>query len=118
MLRVNNEDCPIDRYAPPMAARPPDKRTHAYLKYPTFTPAVSVASGFSPAARNRKPNGVRYRTYHVTGTRANAITIGALGIKFVRGICGVEPVVPKSAPLRRVGTPNIRMLIAVPLTTW
>ena len=84
----------------------------------TLTPAVSVASGFSPAARSRSPNGVRYSTYQSTGTRAKAMMIGAFGIKFERGICGVDPVVPNSAPLSSVGTPNIRILMAVPVTTW
>jgi len=43
----------------------------------TLTPAVSAASGFSPVARRRNPNGVLYKTYHVIGTSENAITIGA-----------------------------------------
>jgi hypothetical protein len=33
------------------------------------------------------------------------------------GICGVEPEERKSAPLSIAGTPVIRILIAVPLTT-
>ena len=80
-------------------------------------PAASAASGFSPTARSRRPNGVRYSTYQVSGTNAKAITIGARGISCSMGSCGVEPDERKNAPLRNPGSPSIRMLIAVPTTT-
>jgi hypothetical protein len=45
------------------------------------------------------------------------MTTGVHGIKFSFGICGVEPDERKAAPLTTAGTPIIRMLMAVPLTT-
>ena len=54
----------------------------------------------------------------MTGTNTNAMTIGAFGIRFLRGIWGVDPIVSNSAPLSSVGTPSMRILIAVPVTTW
>ena len=114
MLRVNSDDCPIERYAPPSAASAPDSSTPLYRIFATLSPAASAASGFSPTARSRSPNGVRYRTYHVSGTNANAITMGARGNRCSIGICGVEPDERKNAPLRKPGRPIIRMLMAVP----
>ena len=38
----------------------------------TDRPAVSAASGFSPAERSRRPDGVRKTTTHVTSTIASA----------------------------------------------
>src|ERR1043165_7935051 len=55
---VNNEDWPIERYAPPMPASMPASSTPEYLILLTLTPAASAASGFSPTDRKRKPNGV------------------------------------------------------------
>src|SRR5262245_60665942 len=118
MLRENNEDCPIETYAPPIAASAPEINTAVHRTPETPIPAVSAASGFSPTARSRRPNGVRYNRYQTAGTRAKPMTIGAFGIRLVWGIGGVAPVVPKSALLRSVGTPSIKMLIAVPATTW
>src|SRR5882762_5997107 len=117
MLRVNRDDCPIERYAPPKPASTPDNRTPAYLIRATRTPAASAASGFSPTERSRNPKGVLYRTYQVISTRPKAITIGRRGISCARGICGVEPDDRKNAPLRKAGIPNMRILIAVPVTT-
>src|SRR5712692_2227817 len=116
MLRVNRDDCPIERYAPPIPASAPDNNTPEYLMSDTLTPAASAASGFSPTDLRRKPNGVRFKTYQLSGTRSAAITIGVYGINCSLGSCGVDPEDRKNAPLRNPGTPNIRMLIAVPLT--
>src|SRR5688572_6643384 len=117
MLRVNSDDWPMERYAPPSAASAPDSNTPLYLIFATLSPAASAAPGFSPTARRRRPNGVRYSTYHASGTHANAITIGARGSRFSIGICGVDPDDRKNAPLRNPGSPIISMLIAVPTTT-
>src|ERR1700682_6512828 len=117
MLRVKSDDCPIERYAPPIPASTPDSSTPAYLIDATLTPAASAASGFSPTARSRRPNGVRYSTYHVSGTRRPAITIGVYGISCSFRSWGVDPDDRNRAPLKKPGTPDIRMLMAVPLTT-
>src|SRR5690349_7522398 len=58
MFLVNNDDCPIERYAPPMPASTPASSTPQYLILLTLTPAASAASGFSPTDRSRKPKGV------------------------------------------------------------
>ena len=97
IFRVNKEDCPMERYAPPAAAKTPEITTAIYLKRMTFTPAASAASGFSPVARSRKPNGVLYKTYQQTGTSKKAkIEAIERRLKNSRkrcacGICGVEP---------------------------
>ncbi len=46
------------------------------------------------------------------------MTMGVQGINCSFGTCGVEPDERKNAPLRSAGTPSIRMLMAVPETTW
>src|SRR6478672_10713108 len=61
IFRVNKDDWPVDKYAPPAAARIPEIITAIYRSLMTFTPAASAAAGFSPTARSRKPNGVLYR---------------------------------------------------------
>src|SRR5689334_25030799 len=68
MFLVNNDDCPIERYAPPMPASMPASSTPEYLIWLTLTPAASAASGFSPTDLSRKPNGVLYRTYQIKAT--------------------------------------------------
>src|SRR6185503_13283979 len=100
-----------------MPASTPDNSTPAYLSEATLTPAASAAAGFSPTDRRRRPNGVRYNTYQVSGTSTAAITIGAYGISCSLGSWGVDPDERNNAPLRNPGTPNMRILIAVPLTT-
>src|SRR6266850_560376 len=117
MLRVNSDDWPIERYAPPIPASTPDSNTPAYLIRATRTPAASAASGFSPTERNRNPNGVLYNTYQVIGTMAKEITIGVHGMSCSLASCGVGPDHRKSAPLRNAGMPILRMLMAVPVTT-
>ena len=91
--------------------------TVAFLATAAAAGAASAASGFSPTERSRKPNGVLYRTYQAKGTKTTAIQMGVLGIKCSLGICGVDPDERKNAPLRKPGTPIIRMLMAVPVTT-
>src|SRR5215213_10813490 len=118
---VNNDDWPIERYAPPIPARMPASSTPEYLMLLTLTPAASAASGFSPTDLSRSPKGVLYRTYQMTATStriAIAITIGDCGSRWSLGICGVEPDDRKNAPLRNPGIPIIRILMAAPLTTW
>src|SRR5688500_5353599 len=106
--RVNKDDCPIERYAPPAAANTPERITARYRSFTTFTPAESAAPGFSPTARRRKPKGVLKSTYQQIGTSRNAKTAanemslrngqGRNGNTFDRGgnwyamsICCVEP---------------------------
>ena len=108
MFLVNSDDCPIERYAPPIPASKPDNNTPVYLIRSTLTPAASAASGFSPTDRRRKPKGVRYSTYHESGTMSAAMTIGVLGISCSLGNCGVEPEDRKNAPLKNPGTPTIK----------
>src|SRR5689334_3817162 len=120
MFLVNRDDCPIDKYAPPMPARIPASKTPEYLSLLTLTPAASAASGFSPTDRKRKPNGVLYNTYHVAATSnktAIATTAGDCGSRWSLGSCGVEPEDRNNAPLKKPGMPSIRMLMAAPLTT-
>src|SRR3989442_2044890 len=118
MFGIKSDDCQIKRYAPPSPASTPDKSTPAYLMRATGPPAASAASGFSPTDRKRNPKGVLYKTYQVMGsTTKKAITIGSQGTNCSLGICGVEPDDRKNAPLRKAGMPNMRILIAVPVTT-
>src|SRR6266404_4381574 len=100
-----------------MPARTPAINTPEYLIRFTLTPAASAASGFSPTARRRRPKGVRYITYQLIGTSANAMMIGVHGIRCSLGSCGVDPDERKNAPLKKPGIPNIRILMAAPLTT-
>src|SRR5258708_37853118 len=101
MTHEKSDVRPIEKSAPPMPASAPAINTPEYLMRLTLTPAASAASGFSPTARRRSPKGVRYITYQLIGTSANAMTIGVHGIKCSLGSCGVEPEERKNAPLRK-----------------
>src|SRR6266540_4414388 len=113
IFRVNSDAWPIERYAPPIPARMPDKRTPAYLIRATGTPAASAASGFSPTERSRKPKGVLYNTYQLIGTIGKAIMMGVVEISGSLPIGGVAPEDKKNAPLRNPGTPIINIFRAV-----
>src|SRR6266508_3829697 len=106
---VNNDDCPIDRYAPPIPANAPDNNTPAYLIRATGKPAASASSGFSPTDRSRNPQGDLYKSYQISGTSAKALNIGRRSIRCSLVICGVEPEDKKKAPLRKAGIPIIRI---------
>ncbi len=59
---------PVARYTPARPQSSPQIAIAVYRSLITLTPAVSTASGFSPAARRRRPNRVRNITHQVSGT--------------------------------------------------
>src|SRR5688500_19544959 len=95
MFRVKSDDCPIDKYAPPIPASIPASSTPEYLSLLTLTPAASAASGFSPTDRKSKTNGVLYNTYQITASNtriAIANTTGECTNRCSLGSIEVDPV--------------------------